>query len=224
MMKEFSHIDMSANLAGMRHRETLPLPEDRRYTAVCIRCGRNVSLVEAMRWVKKIRFNRPTMPIGVVADLPHPALKEVVRDLEIAPVLDPMDANVGLPEWVIDDLKDRSIVPSIVEEWERKWGTLKEDNRRIVEVIAAAGTVGQRLGPTFKRAKFSNSKAYRRTTAAGWPSPSKLWSYARVLALDQRIRLGTNPTEALLACNWTSWKDYRKTLKRLKESRQRCGA
>lgn len=174
-------------------------------------------MIDVVDWIRAIRTRRDLLPIGVAGYLPDPVLRDVLmKELRIRPVLHLPAPPLYASEAVLNDLAQESIVPELLEEWARRFGSPTGDVQRIAQIIAEAGACGKRLRPAFACAGVSRSTVHRALRRGSWPTAGALWSDARVSAVEIRMRGGVPRCDALGAVGWFSAKDYNRCVARLK--------
>lgn len=202
--------------AEVRIVDDLPSPESLRCTAVCIRVDDALSLAETADWLRGLRPNHPLLPIAMIASRVDPVLKGLLEaDYGVRPIVDrPMFDRIAPPGLLVQ-LRCRSEVPRVRRWWSERYGAPGSDLAPILELIASAGSVGIRLGPRMRATGVSRTHAHRAFKRAGWPTPGRLWSEARALAVQLRIEDGVPRRDALLRSGWFSVKDYGRAVRRL---------
>lgn len=105
-------------------------------------------MIDVVDWIRAIRTRRDLLPIGVAGYLPDPVLRDVLmKELRIRPVLHLPAPPLYASEAVLNDLAQESIVPELLEEWARRFGSPTGDIQRIAQIIAEAGVNGDRKCP-----------------------------------------------------------------------------
>ncbi len=203
---------------GVRLLSTLPPPSDRRFTGAILACRGRDGLRRTVRWVRDVRAERRHLPLGIVAAIEEPALRDLLMEALKVELIEPTEVAGGVPRKLVDGLIDRTVVPRILEQWEDALGQPPTELAPVLLTIASAGASARSLPAALRESGWSRSTAYRMLDHARMPSPGVLWRHARVAAVDTRVANGEARHDALRASGWSSPKDFQRARARLAAS------